>query len=160
MENLHGKHFSREEIKLPTIPIKIVPGGKMPVRARKNDACLDCFCRLGEGEFLAIPRHAENMNWKIPLGFCLSVPPGWEARIRARSSAALSGIVVHHGTIDSSYTDEVNLVFSNFHNPQSGIMLKDGDRICQLTFSPVYAVEFEVVDKLPPCRGGFGSTGR
>lgn len=164
MDETHGRFFdpgdggrlaeSRQHgVVVPSIPIRLVPGGKMPVRAHENDACLDCFCRIEQEAVLVAPHCL-----KIPLGFCVNVPAGWEARLRCRSGVALRGAIVHHGTIDSSFTGEVNAIVTVA--PGFRLHICPGDRLAQLTFAPVYRPRFELVDELPPCRGGFGSTGR
>ena len=94
----------------------------------------------------------------IPLGFGLEIPDGYMATIRPRSSMNAKGILTQIGTIDSGYRGEIKAVLINLTNED--IVIKKGERICQIVIEPVILAEF--VDELKNDRrkGGFGSTGK
>ena len=96
----------------------------------------------------------------IPLGVCFEIPIGYEIQIRPRSGMTKKEVDIGFGTIDSDYRGEVCAVVIN--NSNSIFAVRDGDRICQMVYSPVIHVGFIVVDDINSTeRGinGFGSTG-
>lgn len=99
---------------------------------------------------------------KVPCGFSMAVPDGYEAQVRSRSGLALKGVVVMNspGTIDSDFRDEVCVILAN-HGAEP-FEVKRGDRIAQMVFAPVTRAELVTVAELGETgrRGGFGSTGR
>lgn len=119
------------------IRIRLIDGGRMPEKAHEGDACHDCHARIdrdtangeipGLGMVVTIkPRERA----RIPLGFALGLPDGWEAQVRPRSGLTSRGIDGGFGTVDSNYRGEVCAVVIN--NSASDFIVKDGDRICQL----------------------------
>ncbi|MDR0389084.1 MAG: dUTP diphosphatase [Spirochaetaceae bacterium] len=115
-------------------------------------ACLDGPLTLAPGAY-----------GKIPTGFALAIPAGFEAQVRPRSGlAAKNGVTVLNspGTIDSDYRGEVQIILIN--HGREPFTVTHGERIAQLVFSRVQAVNFEETPSLPPSSrgtGGFGSTG-
>lgn len=99
----------------------------------------------------------------IPTGLFLEIPPGYEAQVRPRSGLALNhGITVLNtpGTIDSDYRGEVKILLINLG--QQDFIVKNGDRIAQVIFSPIVQGDFIIDLNLgESSRGvnGFGSTG-
>ncbi len=99
----------------------------------------------------------------IPTGIRLQIPRGLEAQIRPRSGlAAKNGVTVLNspGTIDSDYRGEVKIVLINLSETE--FVIRPGDRIAQIVFSPVTRVVFrraETVAETERGDGGFGSTG-
>lgn len=99
----------------------------------------------------------------VPTGFCLAVPPGYEAQIRPRSGLALEhGVTVLNspGTIDSDYRGEVRILLVN--HGDAPFTVSRGDRIAQLLIAPVVrarCVEVADLDTTERGEGGFGSTG-
>jgi dUTP pyrophosphatase len=98
---------------------------------------------------------------KIPLGFCVEIPLGYEGTLRPRSSLCKSNIIGITGTIDSDYRGEVyaSLVYLGpwIHT------INRGERIAQLVISPLVGVHFEEFPELSETTrgdGGFGSTGK
>jgi dUTP pyrophosphatase len=88
---------------------------------------------------------------RVPLGFSLAIPPGYEVQVRPRSGNTLDGVLVVFGTVDSDYTGELSaLVHSDTARPFSG-------RLCQLVLARVERADWPVL--MVPRRGGFGSTG-
>lgn len=137
------------------------------------------FKRLPHGMDLALPsyatagsagmdiRAAEDVVMqpmsiaKIPTGFAMAIPEGYEAQVRSRSGLALKGVVVMNspGTIDSDFRDEVCVILAN--NGAEPFEVKRGDRIAQMVFAPVTRAELVTVTELDETerRGGFGSSG-
>ena len=158
------------------VMIKLLPGGKMPAYMSAGAAGLDCYAREGgkiapvhsykelcavDGNFWSKPMTVIQ-RIKVPLGFALSLPDGYEAQIRPRSGlGAKNGIHVAMGTIDSDYTGEVSALLYNLGTED--FEWQAGDRICQLVIAPVARTVLHQVDELTvTARGesGFGSTGR
>ena len=100
---------------------------------------------------------------KIPTGFAIALPGGYEAQVRPRSGLALKeGITVLNspGTIDSDYRGEINVILVNFSGKP--ITVARGMRIAQLVVAPVTRVLWQEREELPESlRGssGLGSTG-
>ena len=100
---------------------------------------------------------------KIPTGFAIALPRGYEAQVRPRSGLALKeGITVLNspGTIDSDYRGEINVILVNFSGKP--IAIARGMRIAQLVVAPVTRVLWQESEELPESlRGasGLGSTG-
>jgi len=99
-----------------------------------------------------------------PLGFATAIPEGYYFKVVPRSGLALwegISIVNSPGTIDTGYRNEWMAIVVNLSN--SDIVLKKGERICQLILAKMYEYEFVETDKLPDSDrglGGFGSTGK
>lgn len=151
---------------------KFSPETILPTRAHYNDAGLDCYCP----EDVILPALAEkgyNNTFgcvgnpyvsvggtpvMVPLGFSLDVPDGYMAVIKPRSSFNKAGIWTGIGTCDSGYHGEYKAVFVNL--TKDDILLKKGDRICQIVIEPVILAD--LVEDLGEQReaGGFGSSGK
>jgi dUTP pyrophosphatase len=99
----------------------------------------------------------------IPSGFCIEVPPGYEAQVRPRSGLALKhGVTVLNapGTIDADYRGEVGVILINHGNQP--FVVKRGDRIAQLVVAAHERVQWQTVAELGATargEGGFGHTG-
>ena len=99
----------------------------------------------------------------VPTGYSVELPEGFEAQIRPRSGlAANHGVTVLNtpGTIDSDYRGEIKVILVNLG--QDEVVIRPGDRIAQIVFSPVVRVTFTRTDVLAETErgsGGFGSTG-
>lgn len=116
---------------------------------------------------------------KVPLGFALALPDGYEAQIRPRSGLASQGLTMPNspGTVDADYRGEVSAIIFNLftqrndptqwvndvHTPGYGwLTIHPGDRIAQMVICKLPQVTFKEVDKLSNTArggGGFGSTG-
>ncbi len=97
----------------------------------------------------------------VPTGVVLELPLGYEGQIRGKSGLASKGIIVHWGTIDSTYRGKIKVIMYNFSFRPKRI--KAGDRIAQLVIAPVTQATFalgEVNKNTERGDGGFGSTGR
>ena len=150
------------------VKIKLIEGGVMPEKKHIDDAAFDCYARLDEDMEIEVGYRA-----KIPLGFALELPKGWEAVIRPRSGLTLKGIDIGIGTIDANYRGEVCAVVINNSNPpftvyedgttgQESFVVHNGDRICQMVIKKLDEVELVRVNELSDTergKNGFGSTG-
>ncbi|ANS74048.1 deoxyuridine 5'-triphosphate nucleotidohydrolase [Paenibacillus yonginensis] len=100
----------------------------------------------------------------VPTGFALAMPAGLEAQIRPRSGLALkAGLTCLNtpGTIDADYRGEIKVLLINLG--QEPFTIKRNERIAQMVFQAVPAVELQQVDVLSETvrgSGGFGHTGR
>lgn len=112
---------------------------------------------------------------KIPLGFVIQLPQKelivteqdgtkykvvYEAQLRGRSGLANAGILCHFGTIDNSYTGEMQVILVN--HSSKPFVVKHGSKIAQLVIQTVCIPEIEYVTEFEETsRGsnGFGSTG-
>jgi dUTP pyrophosphatase len=99
---------------------------------------------------------------RIPSGFAISLPAGFEAQVRPRSGLALNhGITLVNtpGTIDADYRGEIGILLINHgHAP---FTVPRGDRIAQLVLQRVARViwvERERLDSTVRGEGGFGHT--
>jgi dUTP pyrophosphatase len=101
---------------------------------------------------------------KIPTGLAIELPHnGVGAFVFARSGLASKyglALVNGVGVIDSDYRGEILVAVIN--QGQNDVLIRDGDRIAQMVFLPVYLAEFQIVEQLGETdrgSGGFGSTG-
>ena len=100
---------------------------------------------------------------KIPTGFAIALPDGYEAQVRPRSGLALKeGLTVLNspGTIDSDYRGEIQVIIANLGDKPA--IIARGMRIAQLIVAPFTRVVWKESIDLPESqRGadGFGSTG-
>ena len=115
-------------------------------------ACLDASVTLQPGDLV-----------RIPLGWIMAIPSGFEGQVRPRSGlAAKHGITVPNapGTIDSDYRGEAVVALINLG--RAAFTVEHGMRVAQLVVAPVARVTVtEVVELDDTARGGggFGSTG-
>lgn len=138
------------------LDIKLIDGGMTPEYKTEGSVGADCFARLDK-PFDLYP----NTRAKIPLGFAVCLPAGFEMQIRGRSGLANDkGIVGYLGTIDMDYTGEVCAIL--FNRGREVFHIENGDRIAQAVIAPIVQVGFNPVDELQKTdrgAGGFGSTG-
>ena len=137
------------------IKIKELREGYTPVYIHPTDACADCFANLKE------PLYIENgMTVKIPLGFAVEIPIGYEGITKGRSGLSSKGLILQSGCIDPGYTGEVCAIVTNLTGGDFPVC--DGDRICQFKIQESEKIYFEKVKQLSESdRGckGFGSSG-
>jgi dUTP pyrophosphatase len=99
----------------------------------------------------------------IPTGIAISLPPGVEGQVRARSGLALRhGVTVLNapGTIDADYRGEIQVLLVNLG--ADPFIVERGARIAQLVLALTMQADICEVASLDPTRrgsGGFGSTG-
>ena len=101
---------------------------------------------------------------KVPLGFAMSIPHGFEAQVRPRSGlSSRHGVTLPNapGTIDSDYRGEVLIPLINLGG--ESFVIEPGMRIAQMVIAPVVQAVIREVDDLDDTSrgsGGFGSTGQ
>ena len=101
---------------------------------------------------------------KVPLGFAMSIPHGFEAQVRPRSGlSSRHGVTLPNapGTIDSDYRGEVLIPLINLG--RESFIVEPGMRIAQMVIAPVVQAVIREVDDLDDTSrgsGGFGSTGQ
>jgi dUTP pyrophosphatase len=100
---------------------------------------------------------------RVPTGFAMALPDGFEAQIRPRSGLAVRhGVTVVNapGTIDGDYRGEIQVALINLG--AAPYTIQRGDRIAQMVIAPVRRAEPVLVETLPATErhdGGFGHTG-
>jgi len=99
---------------------------------------------------------------KIPTGFCLGIPEGYEIQIRPRSGlSAKYGVTAIFGTIDSDYRGQIHVIMENITDMPYKV--HHGDRIAQMVLQEVPRTKLMTVDSLDETDrgdGGFGHTGK
>ena len=143
----------------PTVRFKrLHAGAKLPAyqsaEAAGMDlhACLDAPMTLQPGDLA-----------RVPLGWVMAIPSGFEGQVRPRSGlAAKHGITVPNapGTIDSDYRGEAVVALINLG--RAAFTIEHGMRVAQLVVAPVARVAVHEVTELDETArggGGFGSTG-
>ncbi|KAG6520014.1 hypothetical protein ZIOFF_017043 [Zingiber officinale] len=107
--------------------------------------------------------HAQDIPAKgrslLSTGICIQIPQNTYARIAPRSSAALQGIIIMGGVIDSDYRGEVK--FMAFNTTNNDIFLNKQEYIAQLIIERIATPnvrEVEVLNSTPRGVLGFGLT--
>jgi len=137
---------------------KLDPRARPPERSTSGAAGFDLRACLDEPMELA-----SGCVALVPTGLALAIPAGYEGQVRARSGLALRhGVTVVNGpgTIDSDYRGPLGVILGNL-GPEP-FTVRHGDRIAQIIFARVPAVELEETDDLSLTErgeGGFGHTG-
>lgn len=129
-----------------------------PTRMSAAAAGLDLAAALDAPQPLASGARA-----RIPCGFAMALPCGYEAQVRPRSGLAYRhGVTIANapGTIDADYRGEVQVLLMNLGGET--FVVQPGMRIAQLVVAPVAMAQVDIVTELDATtRGsnGFGSTG-
>jgi len=159
------------------IPFKSLRKGVSPLKPSKlGDAGADArimgFKKIinedGKKELIEIDSDTYTLKplerIGCPLGFATAIPEGFYFKVVPRSGLALwdgISIVNSPGTIDSGYRNEWMAIVVNLSNKE--VVLKIGERICQIILGKMHDYEFVDVKELPESErglGGFGSTGK
>lgn len=144
------------------VQINRLPGNedvKLPVKMSELAAGFDLHAAVQEPVVLN-----PGERKLIPTGFAIAMPAELEAQIRPRSGLAYKhGITCLNapGTIDADYRGEVKVLLINLG--QEPFAIERNERIAQMVFKSVPAVEFTEVDELSDTvrgAGGFGHTGK
>ncbi|MBT2761080.1 dUTP diphosphatase [Paenibacillus sp. ISL-20] len=144
------------------VQINRLPGNedvKLPVKMSELAAGFDLHAAVAEPVVLN-----PGERKLIPTGFAIAMPAELEAQIRPRSGLAYKhGITCMNspGTIDADYRGEVKVLLVNLG--QEPFAIERNERIAQMVFKTVPAVEFMEVDELSDTvrgAGGFGHTGK
>ena len=149
----------------PTDLVKrLDPNAKLPHAQTHGSAGLDlaaCLPRHGLREQVTI---LPGDIIKIPLGFAVAIPDGYEGQVRPRSGLSTKhGVTVPNapGTVDADYRGEMFVALINLGREPHTV--RHADRIAQLVIAPVARPTLVVTDELDETArgaGGFGSTGR
>ncbi|WP_208652583.1 dUTP diphosphatase [Paenibacillus lautus] len=144
------------------VQINRLPGNedvKLPVKMSELAAGFDLHAAVQEPVVLS-----PGERKLIPTGFAIAMPAELEAQIRPRSGLAYKhGITCLNapGTIDADYRGEVKVLLVNLG--QEPFAIERNERIAQMVFKTVPAVQFTEVDELSDTvrgAGGFGHTGK
>jgi dUTP pyrophosphatase len=146
----------------PILQIQLLdPRASIPRYHSQLAAGLDLAACLPEGqEGITI---APGQIVLVRTGFCMAIPPGFEAQVRPRSGlASKHGITLPNapGTIDADYRGEVIVPLINLGREPYTVL--HGMRIAQMVIAPVAHAAVQVVESLDETargEGGFGSTG-
>lgn len=128
-------------------------------KANPTDVGYDLKCH-SEGCFTLEP----NSHLMVPTGCKLKIETSpknsrvWDIQLRGRSGLASKGILVHVGTIDQTYHEEIKVVMFNLSGKPYRI--SPGDKIAQLVFSQARELKTIPVTYIKSDRGGFGSSGK
>ena len=110
------------------------------------------------GQFIIAP----GEQVKIPTGWAVEIPRGFEGTVRPRSGLSTNRrLKVTLGTIDSDYRGEIAVVLTNESENIEPILV--GDRVAQLVISPVARCKIELAVVLSETRrgsSGWGSSGK
>ncbi len=121
---------------------------------------MDVAACLPEGETIRV---APGQIVKVPLGFAVSFPSGFELQVRPRSGLATKhGITIPNspGTVDSDYRGEMVVALINLG--REAFVVEHAMRVAQIVVAPVARASVSVVENLDDTQrgsGGFGSTG-
>ena len=144
------------------IPVRFVREGSrglLPAYQTEGASGMDLSADL-EGEVVLPP----GGRFLVPTGIAVAIPPGVEGQVRPRSGLAVrNGVTCLNtpGTIDSDYRGEIGVLLVNLG--EEPFVLRRGDRIAQLVFSPVLRVVLEeshALEETPRGERGFGHTGQ
>ena len=134
---------------------KLHPAAVMPKRATDGAAGFDLTavtCKYGD-------------NGKVfyDTGIAVEIPAGYVGLVFQRSSVYKTGLSLCNavGVIDADYRGSIQFVFRIGYGPSQPY--KVGERIGQIVFVPVPAVELVESDELSETArgaGGYGSTGK
>lgn len=125
---------------------------KAPVRAHWNDSGADVIAV----EDVEIKPHTVA---KVPLGFGIELPNGYDAVIHCKSGLSSKGIMAANAPIDSGYRGQVHAILANVLD--TPYTFKAGEKVGQLVVRPVVYVDYvEDFDEEERGAGGFGSTGK
>ena len=132
---------------------------KLPEYKTSGSSGADIYAYLPDGDVQLY----KGEIYRIPTGWKVDIPRGYEILVRPRSGLAGKGVTVVNspGTIDSDFRGEVQVLLIN--HGTSSREIRHGDRIAQIVLKKVEPILFTEVSSLrDTARGsdGFGSTGR
>lgn len=147
------------ELKIKALSPKIGKEIPVPYYASVGAAAMDLHACIDQPVTIEVGKRC-----MIPVGFAIALPSAeYVALIYARSGLAIKhGIVPANcvGVIDSDYRGEIMVALQN--NGDQPYQICAGDRIAQLTITPVIQANISMVEDLDDTErgsGGFGSTG-
>lgn len=128
---------------------------KLPIKATHGSAGYDVYADMKE-DIIVEP----GRTYLIPTGIHVGMPENYECQVRGRSGLALKhGIVAVFGTVDSDYSDEVQVMLYNIS--KVNFTVERGMRVGQLIFNRLsrYQIERSEFPLKQTKHSGFGSTG-
>lgn len=146
-----------------SVSIRRLPGtDDLPLPAYQSDhaAAMDLHAAIPADAPITI---APGAIEKIPAGFSMAVPVGYEAQIRPRSGLATKyGVTLPNspGTIDADYRGPIIVALINLG--REPFVITRAMRIAQMLITPVPRIMWNEVDELDQTSrgdGGFGHTG-
>lgn len=135
------------------IKVRLDDGAYMPVRAHATDAGADLLTPFG----FTLMCHREMI---VNTGVHIELPHGTCARVEPKSGLNVNVSILGWGLIDEGYTGPIVVKLYNFGKQTH--YFGPGDKIAQLTVSPVCYPRFMQVDEIgggERGNAGFGSTG-
>lgn len=114
---------------------------QLPRRMHPEDAGMDVFA-----PYDIIIKPGEIVN--VPLGFGMTMPPGYMAYVTARGSTAKQGFFIAENPIDSNYRGEVHATLAFFGTGTAAI--NRGSRFAQVVVVPCICGESTQHLGLPP----------
>jgi len=159
---------------------RVNPDAQIPKHAKSGDAGMD-LCTMES----AILKPGETKM--VGTGIAVEIPNGFVGLVFPRSGLGSKGVNLSNcvGVIDSSYRGEIKAPLHNnhpsnvlrnvvpskgkweearpFYNYDGEMVVRKGERVCQLVIVPYMTCECVEVDELSDSErgeGGFGSTGR
>lgn len=129
--------------------IKFNDNFKIPERVHYNDAGADVRAM---NTYVIAP----HQTVKLPLGFGIKLPDGFQCYVCPRSGLSSKGIISQIPPIDSGYTGEIHAIITNTTDEE--YIINQNDKIAQLVVTPIILCDF--TEELGEERGdnGFGST--
>ena len=148
---------------------KMYPDVVIPIYKHQDDSGVDIRAYFNEDFKAKIGAKSlsisPNCRYLIPTGIKVAIQhPGYEIQVRPRSGMALkSGLTVLNtpGTIDAGYRGEIGIIVYNSSDSDQCV-IKHGDRIAQLVLTPIFKIDWDIVDSVDQTdrnKDGFGSTG-
>jgi dUTP pyrophosphatase len=130
----------------------------LPSYQTEGAAGADLYANLPDGDISLVAGERAIVD----CGFCMALPAGWEAQIRARSGLAAKGLQVVNspGTIDEDYRGRIKVILKNCG--EETIEIKHKQRFAQMLLKPVWKFDWHVVQSLNETKrgeSGMGSTG-
>ena len=124
---------------------------ELPNRAHYNDSGADVFSTID-----TIIHSGEVV--KIPIGFGLELPDGYDAIVNCKSGLSSKGIWSSNAPIDSGYRGEIHAILHN--NSEEDFKITKGMKVGQLVVRPIIYADFiESFNEKERGSGAFGSTG-
>ena len=145
------------------------PNAKMPTHANETDAGYDLYYNGNDVSLFPNAHHLfqTGISWEPMFDaperiFFKSINMGVYAHICDRSGLALkAGLTVLGGIVDTDYRGDIGVILYNTSLTDT-VLIKQGDKIAQIVFTPCFNPRIDVADILSTTTrgsGGFGSTG-
>lgn len=125
---------------------------ELPIRAHRNDSGADVFSTID-----TVIHSGEVV--KIPIGFGLELPDGYDAVVNCKSGLSSKGIWASNAPIDAGYRGEIHAILHN--NSNEDFEVNKGMKVGQLVVRPIIYADFvENFNEEERGAGAFGSTGK